>query len=155
MGARKLSIRTESEVLAPIREAAALAIATGFSEDEAAKKTGTASQIIKTWLRTDSTFVHRIREIRGEISQRVVASLTDKMLTAVATLDELCRDSRNDSTRLAAAKMLLEVGMKMQQNVEFEQRITVHQVSQQQDNTRQEPPVVISLESTQETQNAN
>ncbi len=132
MGTRKLRTKTEAEILGPMREAAALALASGFSEDEAAKKTGTASQIIKTWLRTDNTFVHRISEIRGEISQRVRASVSDKMLTALATLDEVCRDSRNDATRLAAAKLLLEVGMKMQQNVEFEQRITVHQVSQQQ-----------------------
>lgn len=150
MRAKQIRNKSDAEVLAPIREAAALAIATGFSEDEAAKKTGTASQIIKTWLRTDSMFVHRISEIRGEISQRVVASLTDKMLTAVATLDELCRDSTNDSTRLAAAKLLLEVGM--QQNVEFEQRITVHQVSQQQNDTRQEPPLIVSPEPTYEAQ---
>ena len=155
MGAKKLSIKTEAEVLAPIREAAALALATGYSEDEAAKKTGTASQIIKTWLRTDSMFIHRIREIRGEISQRVVASLTDKMLTAVATLDELCRDSTNDSTRLAAAKLLLDVGMKMQQNVEFEQLITVHQVSQQQGNLLQEPTLIGPPTSTQEIDHTN
>ena len=153
MGARKLRTKSEAEVLAPIREAAALAIATGFSEDEAAKKIGTASQIIKTWMRTDSKFVRRVGEIRGEISQRVVASLTDKMLSAVATLDELCRESRNDATRLAAAKQILEFGMKMQQNVEFEQRITVHQVRQQPDNTRQEPPFLELSESIQETQN--
>lgn len=155
MGAKKLRTRPEAEVLGPIREAAALALATGFSEEEAAKKTGTASQIIKAWLRTDRTFVHRISEIRGEISQRVLASVSDKMLTAVATLDELCRDSTNDSTRLAAAKMLLEVGMKMQQSVEFEQRITVHQVSQHQDDTRREPPLIVSPESMQEAQNAD
>ncbi|WP_397570431.1 hypothetical protein [Schlesneria sp. T3-172] len=153
MRTKKSSIRTEADVLGPIREAAALALATGFSEDEAAKKTGTASQIIKTWLRTDSMFVHRISEIRGEISQRVRASVSDKMLTAVATLDEICRDSRDDATRLAAAKLLLEVGMKMQQNVEFEQRITVHQVSQQQNNTLQEPPLVVLSESMQGAQN--
>ena len=153
MGAKKLRTRTEAEVLAPIREAAALALATGFSEEEAAKKTGTASQIIKSWLRTDTLFTHRIREIRSEISQRVLASVSDKMLTAIATLDGICRDSTNDSTRLAAAKLLLEVGMKMQQNVEFEQRITVHQVSQQQDDTRREPSLVVLSESTQENQN--
>lgn len=132
MGTRKLPPKTEEEILGPIRESAALAIATGFSEDEAAKKSGTASQMIRKWRRTDSTFVGRVREIRDEISQRVVDSLTEKTLSAIATLDELCRLSTNDSTRLAAAKQILEFRMKMQQNVEFEQQITVHQVSQQQ-----------------------
>ena len=148
MSRKKLLIKTEAEVLGPIREAAALALATGFSEDEAAKKTGAASQIIRTWLRTDNTFVHRISEIRGEISQRVRASVSDKMLTAVATLDEICRDSRNDATRLAAAKLLLEVGIKMQQNVEFAQRITVSELTQLKDDAYQQPHLKVLPETT-------
>lgn len=154
MGARKLPTKTEEEILAPIREATALALASGFSEAEASKKTGAAPRLIKTW-RTDSTFVHRISEIRGELSQRVHASVSDKMLTALTTLDEVCRHSGDEAARLAAAKLLLEIGMRMQRSVEFEQRITVHQAHQQEDNKRLESPVEVSPESTQESKNDN
>lgn len=153
MRTKKTSIKAESDVLSPLREAAATALATGSTEEEAAKKVGAVSQVIKSWLRTDSKFIRRISEIRGEISQRIRASVSDKMLTAVATLDEICRDSRDDGARIAAAKLLLEVGMKMQQN--FEQRITVQQVSQQLRDVDQEPRLITSLEPVQESQNIN
>lgn len=132
MGARKLQTKTEEEVLAPIREAAAFALASGFSELETSKKTGAAPRLIKAW-RTDSTFVHRISEIRDELSQRVRASVSDKMLVALSTLDEVCRHSGDEATRLAAAKLLLEIGMRMQRSVQFEEQITVEQVTRQGD----------------------
>ena len=108
MRTKKTPLMIETERLALSQETAALALASGCTEDEAAKKIGAASRTIKTWLETDHTFTHRIHQIRSSISQRVNASLVDKMQTAIATLEDLCRDSRNDATRLAAAKLILE-----------------------------------------------
>ena len=155
MRTKKTPLMIETERLARSQETAALALASGCTEDEAAKKIGAASRTIKTWLQTDHTFTHRIHQIRSSISQRVNASLVDKMQTAIATLEDLCRDSRNDATRLAAAKQIIELGMKMQENVEFKERITVCEVSQRQDHLHNESTLRIQSETTKETLNVN
>jgi hypothetical protein len=154
MKRKSASIIREKPVLTSIQEAAALAIASGFTLDEAGRKIGFGTQTIKTWLQQIPEFGRRIQETRDEKKQCVMALLIDRMSAAVNTLDELSREGKNESVRLSAAKLILELGTKVQQSVEFHKQITVLQVSQQQDCGCHESQLNVLTETTRSTQDA-
>jgi hypothetical protein len=109
--------------LAPKQEAAAFALAAGRSQDDAARESGAGTRTIKTWLATHPAFTRRIQELRGELTARALGRLVDGMVSAADTLGYLCRKGKSEMVRLSAARAVLELGVRLRESVELEQRL--------------------------------
>src|SRR5262249_28909202 len=109
--------------LLPKQEAAALALAGGCTEAEAAGKSGVGQPTIRAWLRQRRPFVRRIGELRAEMTSRALGRLADGMFSAADTLGYLCRQGQSEMVRLGAARALLELGVKLRESVELEARL--------------------------------
>jgi hypothetical protein len=118
----------ENAPLAPRQEAAALALATGCTIGEAAKRSGAGARTIKTWNTNDPRFGDRISELRAEMTGQALGRLTDGMTKAASTLQNLL-DAKSESIRLGAARTSLELGQRLQEHVEFERRIAALEMS--------------------------
>jgi hypothetical protein len=70
----------------------------------------------------DPAFRQRVTELRADMVQRVLGRTTDGMTEAADTLRQLL-NSPSHSARLGAARALLELGVKLRENVELEQRL--------------------------------
>ena len=114
------------------QEATAVALAAGFTQQEAAKKSRVGVRTIKTWLATHPAMNQRIRELRSEMTSRAIGKLVDRMVSAAESLDCLHREATSESVRLGAARSVLELGTKLRESVEFEERISALE-SQQSD----------------------
>jgi hypothetical protein len=113
----------ENGELTPKQEAAALALAAGSTIDEAARKSGAGGRTIRTWLHDEPAFPRRVAGLRAEMTARALGRLADGMASAAETLGFLCRKGKSEQVRLGAARALLELGVKLRESVELEQRI--------------------------------
>ena len=111
------------DTLKPKQEAAALALAAGRTQDEAARDSGVGKPTIETWLATQPAFEQRIQELRIEATARAVGKLTVAMVSAVDTLDHLSRKSRSETVRLRAARAILEDGSRLRETIESQEKI--------------------------------
>jgi hypothetical protein len=107
----------------PKQEAAALALAQGRTIREAAEASGAGERTIKTWMAELPTFKRRIDELRAEMTGRAVGRLADAMVAAADTLSHLARKGKSEMVRLSAARAVLEMGTKLRETVELEERI--------------------------------
>jgi hypothetical protein len=114
----------ENGGLSPKQEAAALSLAVGRTIEDAAGESGAGSRTIRTWLRDEPAFPRRVSELRAEMTARAVGRLADGMASAADTLGYLCRKARSETVRLGAARALLELGNKLRESVELEDRLT-------------------------------
>ncbi len=89
--------------------------------DAAARKSGAGARTIKTWA-TQPAFVARVRELRAGMTDRAVGKLADGMSYAAGTLRDLL-GAESESVRLSAARSVLELGMKLREATELEDRI--------------------------------
>ncbi|MBI1913223.1 MAG: helix-turn-helix domain-containing protein [Planctomycetes bacterium] len=119
----------EADILAPKQEAAALALACGDSEPEAAREAGCSERTIRNWLH-EPAFTRRIADLRSEMTSRALGKLVDNMVSAADTLGYLCRRGKSEQVRLGAARALLELGVKMRETVELEQRMAALEANQ-------------------------
>jgi hypothetical protein len=90
---------------------------------KAAQESGAGVRTIKTWTATLPAFTRRIAELRSEMTSRALGRLVDSMTSAAATLDYLCRKGKSEMVRLSAARAVLELGQKLRESVELEERI--------------------------------
>jgi hypothetical protein len=111
-------------VLTPKQEAAALALAAGRTIDEAARDSGAGGRTIRTWLHDQHAFTRRIGALRSEMTSRALGRLVEGMVSAADTLGFLCRKGKSEQVRLGAARALLELGVKLRETVELEERIS-------------------------------
>lgn len=109
--------------LTPKQDAAALALAAGHTIEEAAKKAGAGGRTIRTWLHDQPAFVRRIGELRAEMTGRALGRLVEGMASAADTLGYLSRRGKSEMVRLSAARAVLELGVKLRDSVELEERI--------------------------------
>jgi hypothetical protein len=100
----------------------ALALASGRSLREAAGECHTGETTIKRWL-AEQAFVRRIGQLRAEMTSQALGRLVENMVSAADTLGFLTRKARSESVRLGAARALLELGVKLRESVELEERI--------------------------------
>ena len=114
--------------LTPKQEAAALALAAGRTIDEAARDSGAGGRTIRTWLRALPAFSQRIGQLRAEMTSRALGRLVDNMTSAADTLGYLCRKGNSEMVRLSAARAVLELGTRLRETIELEQRIAVLEV---------------------------
>jgi hypothetical protein len=116
--------------LTPKMEAAALALAAGRTQPEAAKSAGCGTRTIKTWLHDQPAFGRRVAELRSEMTSRALGRLADGMASAAETLGFLSRKGKSETVRLGAARAVLELGNKLREAVELEARIAALEVGQ-------------------------
>lgn len=118
------------------QEAAALALAAGRTQAGAAKESGAGVRTIKTWVATQPQFSERIQQLRAELTSRALGRLTDNMVSAADTLGYLCRKGKSETVRLGAARAILELGTKLRETVELEERIFLLEERQDQPQLR-------------------
>ena len=103
-------------------ESLAVALATGQTLRAAAVTAGIAERTAaRRW--SDPSFRRRVGDLRGQLVNAAVGKLADGMGDAADMLRKLlAADSEN--VRLGAARSLIELGVKLRESVELEERIT-------------------------------
>lgn len=109
--------------LPPKQEAAALALAAGHTLREASRASGAGERTIKTWTATLPAFTKRVSELRAEMTGRALGRLADNMASAAETLGYLSRKGKSEMVRLSAARAVLELGARLRESVELEERL--------------------------------
>ena len=102
-------------------EALALAVAAGQTLRNAAVAVGVSERTAaRRW--ADPAFRRRVSQLRGEVVQRALARLADGMTEAADVLRQLLA-AESEAVRLGAARSLLELGVKLREPVELEERL--------------------------------
>jgi hypothetical protein len=121
--------------LTPRQEAAALALASGRTLQEAARESGAGERTIKTWTATLPAFTRRVTGLRAEMTSRALGRLLEGMASAADTLDYLSRKGKSEMVRLGAARSVLELASRLRETVELEERIAALEGRQDQRRT--------------------
>jgi len=98
-----------------------LALAGGQTVRDAARSAGIGERTA-TRRAADPAFCRRVAELRSEMVARAAGQLADGMAQAVATLRGLLR-AESESVRLAAARSILEIGPRLRETAELEERL--------------------------------
>jgi len=98
-----------------------LALACGATLDAAARQCGVSERTIYRRLE-DPKFKKRLERVRADMVGRTSGMLTAAGCEAIRTLLTLQKDS-TPTVRLGAARTTLEIGLKMRQMVDLEQRM--------------------------------
>lgn len=114
--------RTGNGALTARQENVALLLASGHSIREAATLSGSGERTIKGWNAEVPAFRERVAELRAEMVTRAVGRLSEGMAGAADCLRGLLA-SESDSVKLGAARSILELGVKLRESTELEQRI--------------------------------
>lgn len=102
-------------------DAFAIAYASGTSLREAARTAGISESTAHRRLK-DPAFRRRVSEIRTSFLNEAVGRLAEAANEAVSTLKALLT-ARSESVRLSAARAILELGPKLREQTEIEERI--------------------------------
>ncbi|MFO0804414.1 MAG: hypothetical protein U0791_14985 [Gemmataceae bacterium] len=100
-----------------------LALACGATVDAAARQCGLSDRTVYRRLQDDE-FQKRLTEVRADMVQRSSSMLTAAAGEAVRTLLALLKPPTSAAVRLGAARAILEVGLKIRQMVELEDRMS-------------------------------
>ena len=98
-----------------------LAIAAGKTVVDAAQVAGISEATAHRRLRKPG-FREQIQEARSEMMNRAMGRMADGMAAAADVLVELL-SAENESVRLSAARSLLDLGAKIRDTCEFEDRL--------------------------------
>jgi hypothetical protein len=98
-----------------------VALAAGQTAREAAEIAGVAERTVFRRL-VDPAFRRRAAELRADMMQRALGKLAEGMAEAADALRNLLA-SGSDAVKLAAARAILEIGPRLRDTVEFEQRL--------------------------------
>jgi len=102
-------------------EALALAVASGQTLRDAAQ-TARVGERTATRRWADADFRRRVAHLRGDMVQRSLGRMADGMAEAADVLRKLLA-AESESVRLGAARSLLELGVKLRESVELEERL--------------------------------
>lgn len=108
--------------LSPKKLLAAHAIAQGKSRPEVCKIAKTSLASLKRWLK-DPLFLAEVREFQKGIFDESIAIAVQKSVEAVNHLASIAASSENESSRVAAAKAILELGYKGLVHADIQQRL--------------------------------
>jgi AcrR family transcriptional regulator len=97
-------------------------LACGATVVTAATQAGVSEATVYRRL-ADKEFSRKLQAIRADMVQRASGALTAAGTESVRTLLELQKSSVPPATRLGAAKATLELGMKVRETAELEQRL--------------------------------
>ncbi len=103
-------------------EALAAALASGQTLRDAAAAVGVGERTAtRRW--ADPVFRRRVSELRGSMVGRALGRMADGMVEAADVLRALLDAGTPPAVRLGAARSLLELGVKLRESVEFEERM--------------------------------
>jgi hypothetical protein len=99
-----------------------MALACGSTIEQAAAKGDVAVKTVQRLLQ-ETDFRKRLSLLRSEMVSRAASMLTAASLEAVKTLLSLQNENVQAAVRLGAARSVLELGAKLRENCELEERI--------------------------------
>jgi hypothetical protein len=99
-----------------------LALACGATVESAAQKAGVSVSTAYRRL-ADPDFKRQLQAVRADMVQRTAGALTAAATEAVRTLLELQKATNPAAVRLGAARAVLEIGMKVREVAELEERL--------------------------------
>jgi hypothetical protein len=100
-----------------------MALACGVTVENAARQAGISPATAYRRL-ADPDFVQRLRALRADMVQRTAGTLTAASGESVRTLLELQKPSAPPAVRLGAARSVLEIGIKMREAADLEERLS-------------------------------
>ena len=103
-------------------DALLLALACGATVEQAARQCRLSPRTVYRRLQ-DADFGRRLQALRADMVRRTAGALTAAAAEAVRTLLELMKPASPHASRLGAAKAVLEIGMKVREAAELEQRL--------------------------------
>jgi len=104
-------------------DALLLVLACGATVENAARQCGLCERTIYRRLE-DPAFAQRLKQLRADMVQRTAGSLTAASGESVRTLLELQKPSAPPAVRLGAARSVLEIGIKMREAADLEERLS-------------------------------
>lgn len=99
-----------------------MALACGATVEAAAQSAGVSRSTAHRRLK-DPAFCRRLRQVRGELTQRTAGMLSGAGGEAVKTLLRLMREVAPPAVQLGAARATIELGMRMREVGELEERV--------------------------------
>jgi hypothetical protein len=99
-----------------------LVLACGATVEQAAKQVGMSERTIYRRL-SEPEFQRELAKVRADMVQRTAGTLTAASSEAVKTLVSLLKIEGSPPVRLGAARAILEVGMKLREVADLEQRL--------------------------------
>jgi hypothetical protein len=99
-----------------------MALACGSSIENAAVKAGVGVHMVRRRL-SSPDFARKLRDMKAGMVQRTAAVLTAAASEAVKTLLELQAPTSPPNVRLHAARAIIELGSKLRETVELQDRI--------------------------------
>jgi len=106
-----------------------LALACGVTVEAAAQAAGLSKRTAYRRLEAPS-FCQRLQQVRGEMVQRTSGMLTAAAGESVKALLALVKEGTPPAVRLGAARALLELGMKLREQADLEQRLAALEAAQ-------------------------
>ena len=103
-------------------EAILLALACGGTAESAARSAGVAVRTVHRRL-ADAEFSQRLKQLRADMVGRAAGMLTAAAIEAVKTLLALQSAEQPAAARLGAARSVLELGMKLREAHDLEDRV--------------------------------
>ncbi len=97
-------------------------LACGVTVEAAAQQSGVSPATVYRRL-TDRNFRRRLQGVRADFVRRTAGTLTAAATEAVRTLLELLKPAAPPPVRLGAAKAVLEIGVKLREIAEVEERL--------------------------------
>lgn len=102
-------------------EALILALASGVTVEAAARQAGVSERTAHRRMK-DPSFRQRIHQVRAEMVGQGAGRLTAAAMNAIDTLQGLLA-AESESVRLGAATKIIELGSKLREGAEMEERI--------------------------------
>jgi hypothetical protein len=99
-----------------------LALACGATVEVAARQAGVSESTAYRRL-AEPAFRQRLQRVRADFVQRTAGTMTAAATEAVRTLLELLKPAAPPPVRLGAAKAVLEIGVKLREIAEVEERL--------------------------------
>ena len=114
-----------------------LALACGATAEVAARQAGVSESTAYRRLE-NAEFSRRLKELRADMVQRTAGALTAASTESVRTLLELQKAATPPAVRLGAARAVLEIGMKVREAADLEERLAALErvAAQQKDRQR-------------------
>ena len=97
-------------------------LAAGKTVDEAARDAHVSPTTVFRRLQ-DATFKAQVSQVRGEMLARAVGTLADASTAAAEALCALAQGAISENVRLGAARAVLELGARLREQAELEERI--------------------------------
>ena len=101
-----------------------MAFACGATVESAARQAGVSESTAHRRLE-DAAFRQQLQAMRADLVQRTAGALTAASTESVRTLLELQKASAPPAVRLGAARSILEIGIKLREAADLEERLSV------------------------------